>query len=515
MFNEYPYTDLHNLNLDWFLDQFKKIGKHIEDLKKMVLRAPDATNANAGQAPIADGQGGWAWGDVATSGDSVPTEVRQAVYTLLSAAAYTQTGLVPTLDVVEAWASTVTDITVSPTTASISGSATKQLTAVTSPTGGAVLWSSSNTAVATVSSSGLVTGVGNGSCTITATSGSVSATCTVTVSGFATLTGISAVYTQSGTVYDTDTLDSLRSDLAVTASYDDSTTRTITDYTLSGTLTEGTCTITVSYGGYTDTFSVSVTARKVFIYHFDNSLQSSGNSDMGLSASTESYDTGHFSNAVKVSSLANIPYAVNISSDDLPVFDRDFTISVWAKLTAFSVSTIFRMAEYQDTTTIDNYLNSNAPTFYNGYNWAVAGTQTNTIQRRYVGYSLSMTKPTQITGFCPYLTIYSADSGQTKRASIDVYNSTYPILVDEWHHYAITRKDGVVMLFIDGLKTASFAFEDDLYVPSVANIGGAWSDATTPSYQNGSAPVIDELYINDGVCLYDSDFSVPTEPYTV
>lgn len=64
MFDEYPYTDLHNLNLDWFLDQFKKIGKHLADLKKMVLSAPDATNATAGQAPIADGAGGWAWGDM-------------------------------------------------------------------------------------------------------------------------------------------------------------------------------------------------------------------------------------------------------------------------------------------------------------------------------------------------------------------------------------------------------------------------------------------------------------------
>lgn len=76
----------------------------------------------------------------------------------------------------------------------------------------------------------------------------------------ATLSSITAVYTQSGTVYDTDTLDSLKSDLVVTAVYSDSTTETVasTDYTLSGTLTEGTSTITVSYGGKTDTFTVTV-----------------------------------------------------------------------------------------------------------------------------------------------------------------------------------------------------------------------------------------------------------------
>ena len=75
----------------------------------------------------------------------------------------------------------------------------------------------------------------------------------------ATLVSISAVYTQSGTVYDKDTLDSLKADLVVTATYDDSTTETVTTYTLSGTLTEGTSTITVSYGGKITTFTVTVT----------------------------------------------------------------------------------------------------------------------------------------------------------------------------------------------------------------------------------------------------------------
>lgn len=75
----------------------------------------------------------------------------------------------------------------------------------------------------------------------------------------ATLVSISAVYTQSGTVYDTDTLDSLKTDLVVTAHYDDSTSAVVTTYTLSGTLTAGTSTITVSYSGKTTTFTVTVT----------------------------------------------------------------------------------------------------------------------------------------------------------------------------------------------------------------------------------------------------------------
>lgn len=75
------------------------------------------------------------------------------------------------------------------------------------------------------------------------------------------LSSITAAYTQSGTVYDTDTLDTLKADLVVTATYSDGSTATVAaeDYTLSGTLTEGTSTITVSYGGKTTTFNVTVT----------------------------------------------------------------------------------------------------------------------------------------------------------------------------------------------------------------------------------------------------------------
>lgn len=79
----------------------------------------------------------------------------------------------------------------------------------------------------------------------------------------AELVSISAVFTQGQTVvYDTDSLDSLKPMLVVTATYSDSSTQTVpsTDYTLSGTLTVGTSTITVSYEGHTDTFTVTVSA---------------------------------------------------------------------------------------------------------------------------------------------------------------------------------------------------------------------------------------------------------------
>ncbi|MBT1685934.1 alpha-amylase family glycosyl hydrolase [Dawidia soli] len=80
----------------------------------------------------------------------------------------------------------VASVAVSPTSASIKVGLTQQLTATVSPanaTNQSVTWASSNTAVATVNSSGLVTGVSTGSATITATtvSGGKTATAAITV----------------------------------------------------------------------------------------------------------------------------------------------------------------------------------------------------------------------------------------------------------------------------------------------------------------------------------------------
>ena len=196
--------------------------------------------------------------DLATR--SVPTSVREAIYTLLNNAAYATTGLTDEIAVVQSWAGAVTSLTLSASSLSLSGSTPQTLIPTVVPSSASVSWSSSDNSIATVVG-GIVTGVYNGSCVITATAGGLSANCAVTVSGFATLESISAVYTQSGTVYDTDSLDSLKADLVVTATYDDTSTATVPSgfYSLSGTLEVGTSTITVTYRGKTTTFTVTVT----------------------------------------------------------------------------------------------------------------------------------------------------------------------------------------------------------------------------------------------------------------
>ena len=113
-----------------------------------------------------------------------------------------------------------------------------------------------------------------GTSTITVTYAGETTTFNVTVVANA-LDYITATFTQGTDVfYDTDSLDDLVQDLVVTATYTNLNTVYVDypNYTLSGTLTPGTSTITVTYEGVTDTFNVTVTVgivRSGLIHYWD------------------------------------------------------------------------------------------------------------------------------------------------------------------------------------------------------------------------------------------------------
>lgn len=274
MFNEFPYTDLHNLNLDWFLEQFHALKTLVNNMEAMLTALqslPDASGASDGQVLTADGNGGWQWEDPQSGGGSdIPDSVKQAINTVLQNVAFDDNQTYTAeLAIIQAWVNSIDSVTLSANSGSAVIGNTITITAITTGTG-TLQAVSSDTGVATVAVNGntiTITAVAAGSATITVTYGTASATYSATVTAQpATLVSISAVYTQGGTtVYDTDSLDVLKPDLVVTATYSDSTTAVIasSDYTLSGTLTVGTSTITVSYGGQTDTFTVTVTQSVV------------------------------------------------------------------------------------------------------------------------------------------------------------------------------------------------------------------------------------------------------------
>ena len=106
------------------------------------------------------------------------------------------------------------------------------------------------------------------------------------------LVSISAVFTQGNNpIFDSDSLDDLKQYLVVTAHYDDGSSGTVTDYTLSGSLSSSTSTITVTYSGKTTTFTVSVT-MPVFDYKASRDGLLSEQSGITL---VETNDQAHFS----------------------------------------------------------------------------------------------------------------------------------------------------------------------------------------------------------------------------
>lgn len=139
----------------------------------------------------------------------------------------------------------------------------------------------------------------------------------------AELVSISAVYS-GGDVEASATLDSLKTDLVVTATYDDSSTETILAYTLSGTLAVGTSTITVSYGGMTATFTVTVTKAVLYTLTTDDFARKTGNSN---NASSHYYATSGGNTAQRITYLPSTeyPYSFDLLLDGGETYSFEVT----------------------------------------------------------------------------------------------------------------------------------------------------------------------------------------------
>lgn len=163
-------------------------------------------------------------------------------------------------------------------------------------------------------------------------------------------TSINAVFVQGGaTIYNNDSLDVLRQYLVVTANYEDGTTRTVSDYTLSGTLAVGTSTITAAFGGKTDTFTVTVTQAQSYI------------TAVYTQSGTVYVDEGL---DVLKSDLV-VTYYANESAQGVVVPASDYTLS--GALTA-GTSTV--MVSYLGNTT--TFTVSGVVDWYNTFSWSTA-----------------------------------------------------------------------------------------------------------------------------------------------
>ncbi|HZS58647.1 MAG TPA: Ig-like domain-containing protein [Gemmatimonadaceae bacterium] len=177
----------------------------------------------------------------------------------------------------------VATVTLAPSSSSIAATQTQQLTATLKDAGGTVLtgrtitWSSSNTSVATVSASGLVSPTGlndTGTVTITATSGTAMGTATVTITADPVTSvtvappssSISATQTQQLTATLKDAGGTVLTGRAVTWSSSNTGVATVSPSGLvspTGVNDSGTVTITATSGTASGTATVAITADPV------------------------------------------------------------------------------------------------------------------------------------------------------------------------------------------------------------------------------------------------------------
>ena len=167
----------------------------------------------------------------------------------------------------------VTSVTLNKTSLALTEQETFQLSATVSPdnaTDKTVTWSSSNTAIATVSDNGLVTAAAEGTTTITAKAGDKTATCTVTVSKkvipvtSVSLNKTSLALTEQETFQLSATVSpDNATDKTVTWSTANAAIATVSENGLVTAVAEGSATITAKAGDKTATCAVTVSKKVI------------------------------------------------------------------------------------------------------------------------------------------------------------------------------------------------------------------------------------------------------------
>jgi len=326
---------------------------------------------------------------------------------------------------------------------------------------------------------------------------------------------ISAVFNQGANViYDTDSLDDLKQYLTVTANYDDGTSGAVTVYTLSGELTAGTSTITVTYQEKTTTFTVTVTHQIVgWYYPFNDSLLSDGTEDFGFTG-VANYSTGVNGKAYyhqvgtegDTSTDPNGIYATGLTK--VPSLASDFTISFWYKGVNQEVAQRMFFATKQTDPVVPSSSVTNVAT-EEGFNNLATGWSLNTsttVGSRYCGSRIYWYKGTSQYYLRPELFIES-----NKRWGIGLVPPS-GINLANWHHYALTRKNGVLRMFFDGTKLFDYNISQAFIFPDQVAIGCGFGDDTTnisSAAGNGYSGMVDDLFFAE-YCKWEEAFD-PSE----
>lgn len=254
------------------------------------------------------------------------------------------------------------------------------------------------------------------------------------------LISISAFFNQgTNVIYDTDSLETLKQYLTVTASYDDGTSSTVSGYTLSGELTEGTRTITVTYNGKTSSFNVIVT-------HTDNMFNPTTapviNAYINASTNKLAKTTGITYAASYIAIQPNRTYKVTKSATN------QFRIGTTSDLPASGVSVLQTKANHTGTEvaiTADSTANYLVITYWNSGTEYDADTikQSITVEEVFATYSgnLALSKLGSTAQY-PNV-ILRSNASPTARACMDfpIYNNNYVFASADTSKYQIAVYD--------------------------------------------------------------------------
>lgn len=343
----YPYSDFEKVNLDWLLDVYNEIQKKIDD--------GDLTGPQGPQGP----QG--------PSGGGITEELKAALLQIAEKVVYTDANGPVYYNALYEALYNLQPVTLLSITATFNQGAnviydTDSLSALVPYLTVSANYSDGTSSVVPSTDYVLSGSLVAPSSTIRVMYGGQEDTFTVSVTvNPVYVVSIEAVFNQTGTIYDTDSLTALEQYLTVTATYSDASTSTISsiDYTLSGTLVAPSSTIDVTYAGYTDSFTVNVTANVI------NSISAIFN--QGLSTI---YDTDSLS--------ALVPYLTVIGTytngSTVAIASSDYTLSGSLVAPSSTIYVSYGLLTDSFTVTVTAY--SNTPL----YDWDFTQSLTDSVQ---------------------------------------------------------------------------------------------------------------------------------------
>lgn len=327
----YPFSDFEKVNLDWLLDVYNEVQRKIDE--------GDFTGPQGPQGP----QG--------PSGGGITEELKAALLQIAEKVVYIDAnGPVYYNDLYQALYN-LQPVTLLSITATFNQGAnviydTDSLSALVPYLTVSANYSDGTSSVVPSTDYVLSGSLVAPSSTIRVAYGGEEDTFTVSVTvNPVYVVSIEAVFNQTGTIYDTDSLTALEQYLIVTATYSDASTATISsiDYTLSGSLVAPSSTIDVTYAGYTDSFTVNVTANVI------NSISAVFNQGLNII-----YDTDSLS--------ALIPYLTVIGTytngSTVSIASSDYTLSGSLVAPSSTIYVAYGLLTDSFTVTVTAYSNT-------------------------------------------------------------------------------------------------------------------------------------------------------------